>query len=108
MNNRRMAPTKPKAELVEELAYLIGLREVPKMSTGSTEPKEIFIAVNEALGLGLDTKGLTKPQLAARISASAGLPWGPHHESRGGTVTREGIQQVVNAVRFFLGVTPNQ
>jgi len=99
---------KSKADLVEELARLIGLAESPKMSTGSTEPKEIFVAVNEALGLGFEADSLTKPQLAQQIVESAGIKWGPHCESRGGTVTRDGIRQVVTAVQFFLNVTPCQ
>ena len=108
MITKNSASRKKKAELVAELASLIGLPETPKMSTGSTEPKEIFIAVNEALGLGFETDSLTKPEIARRIVTSAGMAWGPHCESRGGTVTRDGIRQVVEAVEFFLDVTPGQ
>jgi len=35
-----------KAELVAEIADVLGV-ESPRMSTGSTEPKEIFTLVNE-------------------------------------------------------------
>jgi hypothetical protein len=101
-----MSSSFTKSELVAELARLIGLKEVPPMSTGSTEPRSIFEAVSEGLGLGTEDQRLTKPQIAAHIVRSAGLPWLPDFESRGGTVTRAGLHQVVLAVRFFLHTTP--
>lgn len=72
------------------------------MSTGSTEPKTIFLLVNEALGLGLSPRK-TKPELAKAIVEASGEVWGPSCESRGGTVTLEGLQAVRQAVRFFSG-----
>ena len=53
-----------KEEVVVEIAGLIGA-VAPKMSTGSTEPRDIFDAVNLALGLGL-APGLTKPGAGQR------------------------------------------
>jgi len=70
----------------------------PPMSTGSTEPKDIFIAVVKVLGLGLDTSQ-TKPQLARDIVEADGLMWGPECESRGGTVTLTGLERVALVVR---------
>ena len=90
-----------KASLVQAIAEEVGAI-TPKMSTGSTEPKEIFLVVNEALGLGL-AKGLTKPELAKAIVESSGTTWTATCESRGGTVTAEGLERVLMAVRFFLG-----
>ncbi|WP_146826665.1 hypothetical protein [Aeromicrobium flavum] len=79
-----------------EIADRLGV-EVPKMSTGSTEPREIFVLVNRYLGLGIDEKQ-TKPELAKSIVESVGLPWNADFESRGGTVTKAGLVAVLGAV----------
>lgn len=88
-----------KAELVEAIAVALGVA-TPHMSTGSTEPKEILLIANNVLGLGLSAD-LTKPELARGIVESAGFPWSPTAESRGGTVTAEGLACVLRAVLFF-------
>ena len=71
------------------------------MSTGSTEPKGIFVAVNDYLGLGLREE-LSKPDMARGIVESAGHRWLPDYESRGSTVTAAGLEAVLTAVDFFL------
>lgn len=86
-----------KEDVVKELAHMLGV-VAPAMSTGSTEPKEIFVAVVRVLGLGLDTSQ-TKPDLARDIVESDGLVWGPECESRGGTVTLDGLERVLLVVR---------
>lgn len=88
-----------KGDLVSRIADILGV-PAPQMSTGSTEPKEIFLLVNEQFGLGLSTQ-LRKPQLAREIVESAGLPWHPDYESRGDTVTGDGLGAVLAAVEFF-------
>jgi hypothetical protein len=85
-----------KKDVVGEIAEVLGILP-PPMSTGSTEPKDIFIAVVKVLGLGLDT-AQTKPELARDIVESDGLVWGPECESRGGTVTMTGIERVAQVV----------
>ncbi|GAB2592234.1 hypothetical protein [Microlunatus antarcticus] len=90
-----------KQDIVEEIASVFGL-EAPKMSTGSTEPREIFDLVNRELGLGLPLH-LTKPELARAIVESAGDVWLPDYDSRGGTVTLKGLAAVLEAVHFYLG-----
>lgn len=90
-----------KADIVWDIAIKLGV-EAPKMSTGSTEPREIFEIVNDRLGLGIDTR-LTKPEMARRIAEAAGLTWNAHHESRGGTVTKAGLETVLVAVDHFVG-----
>jgi hypothetical protein len=89
-----------KEEVVAEIARLVGV-PVPPMSTGSKEPKTIFLAVNRQLGLGLDPT-LTKPDLARAIVEASGGQWHPDCESRGGTVTERGLRLVLSAVEFFL------
>lgn len=90
-----------KVELNDEIARLVGFR-APKMSTGSTEPAELFQQVNKILGLGL-SGNLTKPELARGIVEASGAAWSPECESRGGTGTRKGLGKVLTAVEFFLG-----
>ena len=51
-----------KGDIVVEIAHELGV-PAPPMSTGSTEPRAIFVLVNDRLGLGLGD-GLTKPGLA--------------------------------------------
>lgn len=93
-----------KVDLVWSIAQAIGV-EPPRMSTGSTEPKEIFLLVNDTLALGLSTK-LTKPEMAKGIVELAGFSWPITAESRGGTVTAEGLLQVLRAVEFFTARNP--
>jgi len=89
--------TLTKEEIVAEIAAILGIG-APRMSTGSTEPKEIFIAINRELGLGLDA-GLGKHALARQIVECAGMTWGPDCESRGATVTSQGLEAVAASVR---------
>jgi hypothetical protein len=90
-----------KAEIVEEIALLLGV-ETPRMSTGSTEPREIFDLIDESLGLRIMlTSNRSKPEIARAIVEAAGYPWLANFESRGGTVTRDGLAEVLRAVVFF-------
>ena len=91
-----------KEELVGEISDLLGVA-APPMSTGSTEPRQIFELVNEVLGIGLPVAQLTKPELARAIVESAGQTWPATAESSGGTVTSVGLVSVLTAVRFFRG-----
>lgn len=89
-----------KDEIVVEIARLIGV-DPPAMSTGSTEPRTIFVLVNDRLGLGLDTRS-DKPGLARAIVEASGDRWLPTYESRGSTVTKDGLYAVLHAVEFFV------
>lgn len=88
-----------KVDYVWAISELIEI-EMPHMSTGSTEPRELFAAVNEQLGLGLPAGG-TKPELARGIVESSGSPWLPNYESTGSTITLDGLKAVHAAVEFF-------
>lgn len=78
------------------------------MSTGSTAPREVFIEIDEAFGLGITSRAKTKPELASAIVNAAGYAWLPQFESRGSTITRDGLLAVLDAVRFFKGDTPDR
>ena len=89
-----------KEEIIVSIASLLGVSP-PKISTGSTEPREIFDLVDVTLGLGLGS-GLTKPELARAIVEASGECWNADYDSRGGTVTRDGLLAVHRAVAYFV------
>ena len=91
-----------KADVVQDIADALGVT-APPMSTGSTEPKAIVLLVNDALGL-CRAPAKTKPDLARAIVEASGEVWGPNCESRGGTVSLEGLLAVRRAVCFFSGI----
>ncbi len=95
---------KRKELLVAKIAQVIGV-EAPKIAPGSTVTKEIFLLVNEVLGLSLD-ESLSKPELARAIVESAGHGWSSNHESAGGTVTAKGLEAVLAAVETHVGAEP--
>ena len=88
-----------KEDLIVEISVLL---EIPpmKVSTGSTEPKELFIAISDVLGLRVSTKW-TKPEMAQQIVELSGGVWTTDCESSGGTVTHLGLERVRDAVSFF-------
>jgi hypothetical protein len=71
------------------------------MSTGSTEPRTLLVAVNEVLGLGIDP-ALGKQDLAREIVEASGGRWLPNYGSSGATITRDGLEAVYEAVCFFV------
>jgi Mn-containing catalase len=90
-----------KLEIVSKISARLNV-DAPKMSTGSTEPREIFDLVNDTLGLGIDKKA-TKPEMARQIVEASGMSWNADYESRGGTVTKAGLHAVLTAVEHFVG-----
>lgn len=94
------AQTAVKADIVAEIAHALSVA-APPMSTGSTEPREIFTLVNDRLGLGIDPRS-GKPEMARGIVEACGASWHPDFESRGATVTKAGLLAVLEAVLYFL------
>lgn len=88
-----------KEELIQEISMMLGVPS-PRLSTGSTEPKEIFLLINELLGLAIP-KNFQKPEMAQQIVELSGGTWSSDCESTGGTVTHLGLERVRNAVSFF-------
>jgi hypothetical protein len=93
-----------KIEIANEITDLLRVDRV-HFSTGSTEPKELFLLIVESLGLGIESN-LPKPVIARRIVESAGLAWLPDHESTGGTVTFKGLEVVKSSVEYYLSNRP--
>lgn len=93
-----------KTEVANQITDLLGLPNV-QFSTGSTEPRELFLQVAEALGIDISGAG-TKPGIAKKIVESAGEPWQVEYESSGSTITLKGLKAVHSAVEFFLQNRP--
>ena len=93
-----------KTDVAKQITDLLRLEPV-HFSTGSTEPKELFLQIADSLGLGIDTI-LPKPVLARRIVESSGQSWVPDYESTGGTVTLKGLQAVKSSVEYYLANRP--
>jgi hypothetical protein len=89
-----------KEDVVVEISQLLCVAP-PRMSTGSTEPKELFHLIYETLGFGVEVKK-SKPNMARDLVIMAGLVWDPDCESRGSTVTYRGLTKVREAVQIFL------
>ena len=94
-----MNPRISKQDLIADISSMLGI-PAPKVSTGSTEPKELFILVNDLLGLAIPTN-LQKPDMAQQIVEFSGGTWTADCESSGGTVTHLGLEKVRDAVSFF-------
>ena len=88
-----------KEELIIEIALMLDIPS-PKLSTGSTEPKELFMLINDLLGLAIPSN-IQKPDMAKQIVELSGGTWTLDCESTGGTVTHLGLQKVRDAVSFF-------
>ena len=93
-----------KADIANQITDLLGLPNV-QFSTGSSEPKDLFIQIAESLGLNI-SENQTKPTIARKIVESTGEIWHPDFESRGSTVTVEGLVAVHSAVEFYLANRP--
>ena len=93
-----------KSEVAHEITKRLGLPDV-HFSTGSTEPKELFIQIAETLAIDI-TDINTKPKIAQKIVELSGESWHPDYESSGSTVTLSGLIAVNNAVAFFLADKP--
>lgn len=93
-----------KIDIANDITNLLRTEPV-HFSTGSTEPKELFILIAESLGLGISSS-LSKPEMAQLIVESAGRVWLPDYESSGSTVTRKGLEAVRSSVEYYLQNRP--
>jgi hypothetical protein len=93
-----------KSEVAKSITDKLGIPAV-HFSSGSTEPKELFLGIADSLGMDIES-AKTKPGLARSIVESSGGAWLPQYESSGSTVTLEGLLAVQSAVEFFLSNRP--
>ena len=96
--------TLTKIEVANQITDLLGLPKV-HFSTGSTEPKELFMQIADSLGIDTSHDS-TKPGMAKKIVESSGESWHVDHESSGSTITLNGLIAVKSAVEFFLQSRP--
>lgn len=89
-----------KQQIMDDTSGLLGIRKF-QVSTGSTEPKEFFIEVINALGIGGDLSGCGKQELAKFIVESSGSVWKIEFDSTGATVTTAGLMAVQKSVEYF-------
>ena len=89
-----------KSEVAHLITSKLGLPDVD-FSTGSTEPKELFLQVAHCLAIDIRDVN-TKPAIARRIVEISGDVWLPNYESSGSTITIDGLKAVHSAVEFFL------
>jgi hypothetical protein len=94
-----------KSEVARQITDLLGVEPV-HFSTGSTEPKQLFLEISVSLGLGIDSS-LQKPVMARKIVESSGQSWLADYESVGGTVTLKGLQAVKSSVEYYLANRPD-
>lgn len=89
-----------KQQIMDETSGLLGIRKF-QVSTGSTEPKEFFLEVIDALGIGGNISKLGKQELARLIVEASGSSWKLEFDSAGATVTTSGLIAVKKAVELF-------
>ena len=89
-----------KSEVAHLITSKLGLPDVD-FSTGSTEPKELFLQVAHCLAIDIRDVN-TNPAIARRIVEISGDVWLPNYESSGSTITIDGLKAVHSAVEFFL------
>lgn len=79
------------------------LTNIPRyiVSSGSTEPREFFVALATQLGIMEVMNSKSKPELAKSICEALGGEWDVECESRGSTVTKQGLIQILNGLNFL-------
>lgn len=87
-----------KQQLIDAVCDQLSINRF-SVSTGSTEPRAFLLAVIEQLGLQLLTSGLDKPGLGRLIVEAGGRPWLPSYDSRGSTVTKLGLEAILETVQ---------
>ena len=93
-----------KTDVARLITTKLGLPDV-HFSTGSSEPKELFLQIAHCLAIDISDVS-TKPTIAKRIVEVSGAIWLPNYESSGGTVTKDGLKAVHSAVEFYLSGRP--
>lgn len=99
-------PPETKQDVLRDIALLLG-RPSRTVSTGSTEPRELFEDIASAIGV--PDVGLPKPEFAEQLSRALGQAWDPSCDSRnapsggGSTVTLVGLQRLREGLREWAG-----
>ena len=89
-----------KQNVIDDVNGHLGLPSV-RVSSGSTEPREFFERIIELLAVPAP-ENTDKPGLGRAIVEGAGMAWLPTYESRGSTVTLQGLKAVREAVVLLI------
>lgn len=89
-----------KQEIIDAISLKLKIDRL-SVSTGSTEPRDFLANVAHVLGIIEETKGLTKPEMAGLIATALGQDWDQTCFSAGSTVTKEGLQRILNGLNDF-------
>jgi len=91
---------KTKQDILDEISDLAGIQKF-YVSSGSTEPRAFFVALAIQLGITDFKQRMTKPELARLICYSLGGIWDFDCESSGSTVTKQGLINILEGLRFL-------
>lgn len=72
------------------------------VSRGSSEPRDFLLEVANQMGLLSQATLLDKPGIGKLIVESCGEPWLPRYDSRGSTVTKDGLLAIERVVRLLV------
>jgi hypothetical protein len=86
-----------KQDLIDEICLHLGIPSYI-ISTGSTEPKDFLLAVADQLGITGLSLGMDKQELGKLIVEARGELWLPDFDSKGGTITKEGLMAIKSSV----------
>jgi hypothetical protein len=86
-----------KQEIISQICNLLRI-QVFSVSNGSSESREFLLRVADQIGLGPLVSDLDKPGIAKLIVESFGGTWLPSFESRGSTITKEGLKELERVI----------
>lgn len=86
-----------KQELMDEISDVLSIRRF-FVSTGSTEPREFFIAVANQLGLQELSANQGKVDLAKLILQVLGEDWNDSFSSEGSTITKAYFAKLLQVI----------
>jgi hypothetical protein len=90
-----------KQEIMDRISQKLGISKF-YTSTGSTEPLEFLLEIAIQLGIRGLLEKETKVMIAKAIVESAGRQWLPSFESRGATITKQGLLEIERTVNNYL------
>lgn len=92
-----------KQDLLDDICDQLRIPHEP-LGVGSSIPSQVFAVAGQRTGVGRGSM----PEIGQALAEKAGVKWGPDCDSRGSTsgggstVTREGLDAVLQALRILL------
>ena len=88
-----------KQELMNKISEILSIRTF-FVSTGSTEPREFFVAVANQLGIQELSANKGKVDLAKLILEVLGEDWDDSYASEGSTITRKYFAKLLTVIEM--------